>query len=244
MSGAGVNTPLLDTIEPDEPSEAPQPQPKGASLQPVVLTPTNRAAEQYATTSSDAEAGVAGILRQSAHPIALIFLYFFRIAAIVMYILGGYFNNYVLSTVIVVVLLSMDFWNCRNVSGRVLVGLRYWNQVDDDGESCWVFESRDPSRPANPVDSKMFWIALYVFPVLWVGLLIISIVKLNLNSIPTTILALIFNVTNVIGFTYADRDAKEKWASGTAWNMGLGGIGGQLLTGAVKNSVGRVFGSR
>jgi hypothetical protein len=111
---------------------------------------------------------------QSAHPIALMFLYFFRIAAIVMYILGGYFNNYVLSvrtkpqthfrvwvgalaidvnpdpqTVIVVVLLSMDFWNCRvncahsypesgqplirvlfqNVSGRVLVGLRYWNQV-------------------------------------------------------------------------------------------------------------------
>ena len=34
---------------------------------------------------------------QSAHPIALMFLYLFRIAAIVMYILGGYFNNYVLS---------------------------------------------------------------------------------------------------------------------------------------------------
>jgi hypothetical protein len=55
----------------------------------------------------------------------------------------------------------MDFWNCRvravlrfpcqlsphrlikNVSGRTLVGLRFWNQVDDDGESYWVFESRD-----------------------------------------------------------------------------------------------------
>jgi len=173
-----------------------------------------------------------------------VFLYLFRIAAIVMYILGGYIYNYVLSTVIVVVLLSMDFWNCRNVSGRVLVGLRYWNQVDEDGESYWVFESRDPSRPANPIDSKMFWIALYAFPVLWVGLLIIAIVKLNLDSVPTTILALIFNVTNVIGFTYADRDAKEKWTSGMAWNMGFSGIGGQLFTGAVKNSVGRVFGSR
>ncbi len=42
----------------------------------------------------------------------------------------------------------------QNVAGRRLVGLRYWNQVDDDGESYWVFESRDPSRPANPVDSK------------------------------------------------------------------------------------------
>lgn len=56
MSGVGVNTPLLDTIEPDEPSEPSQPQPKGTTLQPVVLTPT-RGAEQYATTSSDAEAG-------------------------------------------------------------------------------------------------------------------------------------------------------------------------------------------
>lgn len=46
-------------------------------------------------------------------------------------------------------------------------------------------------------------IALYAFPVLWVGLLIIAIVKLNLDSVPTTILALIFNVTNVVGFTYA-----------------------------------------
>jgi len=244
MSGAGVNTPLLDTIEPDEPSEVPQPQPKAATHKPVVLTPTNRVPDQYAPTSSDAEAGITGILRQSAHPIALMFLFFFKIAAIVMYILGGYFNNYVLSTVIVVVLLSMDFWNCRNVSGRVLVGLRYWNQVDEDGESYWVFESRDPSRPANPIDSRMFWIALYAFPVLWIGLLIIAVVKLNLDSVPTIVLALIFNVTNVIGFTYADRDAKEKWASGMAWNMGFSGIGGQLFTGAVRNSVGRVFGSR
>lgn len=56
----------------------------------------------------------------------------------------------------------MDFWTCRvrgtgslvpeltiiyltlqNVSGRTLVGLRFWNQVDEDGESYWVFESRD-----------------------------------------------------------------------------------------------------
>jgi hypothetical protein len=32
---------------------------------------------------------------------------------------------------------------CKNVAGRTLVGLRFWNQVDEDGESYWVFESRD-----------------------------------------------------------------------------------------------------
>ena len=60
MSGAGVNTPLLDTIEPDEPSGAPQPQPEGSTLRPVVLTPTSRAAERYASTPADAESGASG----------------------------------------------------------------------------------------------------------------------------------------------------------------------------------------
>jgi hypothetical protein len=45
--------------------------------------------------------------------------------------------------VLVVVLLALDFWTVRNVSGRTLVGLRFWNQVDDDGGSFWVFESRN-----------------------------------------------------------------------------------------------------
>jgi len=150
----------------------------------------------------------------------------------------------VLSTVVVVVLLAMDFWNTRNVAGRTLVGLRYWNQVDEDGESYWVFESRDPSHPANPVDSRMFWIALYSFPFLWLALLIVSILKLSASFIPIVALALVFNITNAIGFTYADRDAKQRWANqlaGSGWSMGIGGIGGQLLAGAVKNSVGRVF---
>lgn len=80
--------------------------------------------------------------------------------------------------------------------------------------------------------------------------------------LPIVVLALVFNITNAIGFTYAyassvyvficlwtsfesDRDAKERWASSVtsgAWNVGFGGFGGQIIGGVVKNSVGRVFG--
>jgi len=223
--------PLLHDIEPDDlestPSKPHRPPP-------------------LATTQIDAESGIAGIFRQSAHPAALFCLYSFRIAAVAVYILCGLFtDNYVLSTVAVVVLLAMDFWNCRNVAGRTLVGLRFWNQVDEDGESYWVFESRDPSRPANPVDSRMFWIAIYTFPAFWLLLLVISIVRFNLAFVPIVILALVFNVTNAVGFTYADRDAKQRWVNsvgGSSWTMGMGGLGGQLLTSAVKNGVGKLFG--
>ncbi|KAF9068031.1 hypothetical protein BDP27DRAFT_1295587 [Rhodocollybia butyracea] len=227
-----VSTPLLDTIEPDEPSVEPQRNTKKSSgaRQPVVLT----------------EGGSSGQLTaRVCTPNGLFFLYFFRTAAITVYVISGFFtDNYVLSTVVVVVLLAADFWNCRNVSGRSLVGLRFWNTVDDDGESYWVFESRDPSRPANPIDSKMFWIALYVFPALWSSLLVVSILKLGLAFIPIVILALVFNMTNVVGFTYADRDAKQRWANNvvsSGWSMGMGGLGGQLLTGAVQKGVGRIF---
>jgi hypothetical protein len=237
--------PLLDTIEPDDDS-APETahKPPTTAAAPVVLTPTNRAAEgSMATNANDAESGIAGIFRQSAHPVALFFLFCFRTLAIVVYIpVSWVLKNYVLSTVLVVILLAMDFWTVRNVAGRVLVGLRYWNQVDEDGESYWVFESRDPSRPPNVIDSKMFWIALYSYPALWIALLIVALLKLDIYSIPIVILALVFKFTNVIGFTYADRDAKKRWADAAAGGWGgLGGVGGQLLAGAVKSQVNRIF---
>ncbi|KAH9835618.1 DUF846-domain-containing protein [Rhodofomes roseus] len=237
---SSVNQPLLQTIEPDE---VEQPLAVNAPTTPRPLAGARAPSQQMATNPGDAESGIAGIFRQSAHPVVLFFLYLFRIAAIAVYLLCGFFTKeFVVSTVLVVVLLAMDFWNCRNVAGRILVGLRYWNQVDEDGESYWVFESRDPSRPANPIDSKMFWIALYAFPLLWLALLIVSFLKFNLSFIPIVLLALIFNVSNAVGFTYADRDSKERWAkASSAWNIGMGGIGGQLLGGVVKNSVGRIF---
>ncbi|CAE6423248.1 unnamed protein product [Rhizoctonia solani] len=255
--------PLLTTIEPDEvaavenaPNARTQPQ-----REQVVLTPTNRV--QGNASASDMEAGISGILRQSSHPSVLFFLYLFRIAAIAVYLLCGFFtDNYVLSTVVVVVLLAMDFWNCRNVAGRRLVGLRFWNQVDEDGESYWVFESRDPSRPANPIDSKLtngIWQTYFHSnapdrPLRLSGTLgpfvhcitpQVQYLVFENRFVPIVGLALVFNITNVIGFTYADRDAKQRWASSVAadgWNMGLGGLGGRILEGAVRNSVGRAFG--
>ncbi|KIJ21584.1 hypothetical protein PAXINDRAFT_5746 [Paxillus involutus ATCC 200175] len=243
-----THEPLLHTIEPDDLSAQNAPYKPNVSSQqrpmtPIVLTPGSSA---MASDPNNAETGIAGMFKQSAHPAALFCLYFFRIAAVAVYILCGLFtDNYVLSTVAVVVLLAMDFWNCRNVAGRTLVGLRFWNQIDEDGESYWVFESRDPARPANPVDSKMFWIALYTFPAFWLLLFVVSIVKFNLAFVPIVILALVFNITNAVGFTYADRDAKQRWANSVAnsgWSMGIGGLGGQILTGAVKSGVGRIFG--
>ena len=60
--------------------------------------------------------------------------------------------NSVLLFVIIVLLLAFDFWTVKNVSGRLLCGLRWWNETGPDGESVWVFESADvfPSHAQTP----------------------------------------------------------------------------------------------
>ena len=48
--------------------------------------------------------------------------------------------------IITMLLLAADFYYLKNIAGRRLVGLRWWNEVDtNSGDSHWVFESQDRS---------------------------------------------------------------------------------------------------
>jgi hypothetical protein len=60
----------------------------------------------------------------------------FRAAAAAAYLLCGVAGGgFVLHFVAVVLLLAVDFWTVKNVSGRILVGLRWWNRVRALGET-------------------------------------------------------------------------------------------------------------
>ncbi|EDR11400.1 uncharacterized protein LACBIDRAFT_323960 [Laccaria bicolor S238N-H82] len=86
--------------------------------------------------------------------------------------------------------------------------------------------------PGLPLAQQVNEDALDVFPLIWLVLLIISLLKLGFAFILIVVLALVFNIsTNVIGFTYADCNSKQKWATsvvGSQWAMGLGGIGSPI----------------
>ncbi len=60
----------------------------------------------------------------------MFFHLFFRTAALASYLFCTWFSsNFVLNFIIIVLLMSFDFWTVKNVSGRLLVGLRWWNKV-------------------------------------------------------------------------------------------------------------------
>lgn len=77
----------------------------------------------------------------------------FRILSIITYLLCGLFNSgFIVNFVVIILLLSLDFWTVKNITGRLLVGLRWWNYVDEDGVSHWVFESRKVCFSADTLE--------------------------------------------------------------------------------------------
>ena len=79
------------------------------------------------------------------HPTATAVTLALKMAPIATYLACELVNSdgFVANFVACVLALAVDFWWCKNVSGRLLVGLRYWNEIDDAGESRWRFEARD-----------------------------------------------------------------------------------------------------
>ena len=107
-----------------------------------------------------------------------------------MYLFGVLFiRNFVLVFIFTLLLLSLDFYYLKNIAGRRLVGLRWWNEVNTStGDSHWVFESRDSQhatastsggQPQNKTDKRFFWLAIYVVPGLWVALAVLAVIRLQ-----------------------------------------------------------------
>ena len=103
-----------------------------------------------------------------------------------MYLFGVLFiRNFVLVFILTLLLLSLDFYYLKNIAGRRLVGLRWWNEVNTStGDSHWVFESHSSQDNSggyieNKTDKRFFWLSMYVAPALWVGLAILAIVRLQ-----------------------------------------------------------------
>ena len=106
--------------------------------------------------------------------------------------------RFITLTVIIILLLACDFWVVKNVTGRLLVGLRWWNKVDED-ETKWIFESAE-DKVVNKFDRSVFWTVLYVTPLLWAALFVIGLLSFKFHWLLIVIMALALNLANVYGY--------------------------------------------
>ncbi|KAF7116687.1 hypothetical protein CNMCM5793_005179 [Aspergillus hiratsukae] len=176
--------------------------------------------------------------RLSAHPITLMFFLGFRTSALLMYLFGVLFiKNFVLVFILTLLLLSADFYYLKNIAGRRLVGLRWWNEVNTaTGDSHWVFESSDPTtRSISATDKRFFWLSLYVTPALWIGLAVLAIVRLSsVIWLSLVAIALVLTITNTVAFSRCDRFSQASTYASRAF-------GGNIVNNLAGGLLGRLF---
>ncbi|EMR67459.1 Golgi apparatus membrane protein tvp23 [Eutypa lata] len=169
--------------------------------------------------------------RLSSHPITLLTFLAFRISSLLVYLFGVIFtDNMVMIFIITILLLATDFYYLKNIAGRRLVGLRWWNEVDpNSGDSHWVFESSEPgTKTINPTDSRFFWLAIYSQPILWVALAILAIIRLKFMWLPLVAIALTLTITNSLAFSRCDKFSQASNLAGSA--LYSGNLAGSLAS--------------
>lgn len=147
----------------------------------------------------------------SSHPVAAFFHVMFKLSALTVYILADVLGfDFVMSFVVLVLLLAFDFWTVKNVTGRLMVGLRWWNHIKDDGSNEWVFESHRGTREVEALDWRIFWGALFGGFAAWVFLLVIAVLKFNFTWMLVVLVALALSSANVVGYLKCKTDAKKQ----------------------------------
>jgi len=173
---------------------------------------------------------------QHAHPTAALFTWLFKAIALILYILSAWFtDNFILIFVLVILMLAADFWTVKNVTGRLLVGLRWWNEVKEDGSSLWKFESRPDGQESNKKDSRLFWGSLYITPAIWVFLTVAALVKFNLKWLPLTLVAVALNGAQLWGYWQCSRDQNKNVQ--TLIQQGITKVGMGLMQAKVSSTL-------
>uniref|UniRef100_A0A7N8X1T0 Golgi apparatus membrane protein TVP23 homolog n=1 Tax=Mastacembelus armatus TaxID=205130 RepID=A0A7N8X1T0_9TELE len=169
------------------------------------------------------------------HPLASFFHLFFRTSAILVYLLCDLLSSrFIVCMVTIILLLSCDFWTVKNISGRLLVGLRWWNQVDEDGKSHWMFESRkvqaeDHQLHFKIAESRIFWLGLIVCPIFWIIFAFSTIFSLKIKWLAVVLMGVVLQWANVYGYVRCKVGGKSNLG-----NMAKNYLGAQLFKQVMK----------
>ena len=149
-------------------------------------------------------------LSHAQHPGIVFFTIFFKGLAMIAFLFLGIFGvPEALIFIIVVILNSLDFWFVKNVSGRILVGLRWWNEVKEDGTEEWKFESSHEIR-AKSIDTTIFWMSLYFAPAFWGVFLILQLIGLRFMWFIACLIGFILTFSNTFGYYKCSGEQKNK----------------------------------
>ncbi len=69
------------------------------------------------------------------------------------------------------------------------------------------------------MDSSVFWISLYLFPLLWILLALTAFIQFKFSWLLIVVVGVSLNGANLVGYFKCDKDAKKRLAQGLGGNV-------------------------
>ena len=162
--------------------------------------------------------------------------------AILVYMFGSWFTSgYVNTFIVCVLLLAVDFWTVKNISGRLMVGLRWWSEVQDDGSTKWKYEAQEEGLQSTTLDVGCFWLGLFAPAVIWFFFGVGSLFRLNFDWLLLILTALSLSTANIVGYVRCKQDARNKISAGISGLVARTGMS-STMSSAMTNAAGAAFG--
>ncbi|XP_038048683.1 Golgi apparatus membrane protein TVP23 homolog B-like [Patiria miniata] len=172
--------------------------------------------------------------RAIRYPAAAFFHLFFRVGALVSYLFCNFYSSsFIVDFVVILFFVSLDFWTVKNVTGRLLVGLRWWNHIDEDGTSHWVYESRKGSKKntETATESRLFWLGLVICPILWVIFVFANLFSFRFAWMVVSLVALVLSVANLFGYVRCKVSSRKQLST-----MATQFLGQQMMSRAMASA--------
>jgi hypothetical protein len=148
-------------------------------------------------------------ISDSSHPGVAMLHILLKIGILFLYLILPLFASVFNQLVIVIILGAVDFWIVKNVAGRLLVGLRWWIDFDENGEEQWKFECKVDEKQNSGASDKAFWWTLIIFSLIWVALVIINLLKLDITQITITVFCLVLLGFNLYSYYRCSKVQRE-----------------------------------
>eukprot|EP00210_Caulerpa_lentillifera_P002510 g2407.t1 len=147
------------------------------------------------------------------HPISITFHFLFKVVAMLYFLLcKSVFDvhDFITNFIVILVFLSCDFWVVKNVTGRYLVGLRWWNDNTSDGES-WRFEHLESDqREIRSSEKITFWSGLVGNLCIWFILTFVTLIKpSNWEYLLICVIAIVMGGSNFYGYFKCSKEARQ-----------------------------------
>jgi hypothetical protein len=90
---------------------------------------------------------LGGWFATAQNPVTCLFHVLFKACSLVSFIfLNSICGDEIITFVCVVMFAAFDFWTVKNITGRLLVQLRWWSEIDEMGIERWIYESDEKQR--------------------------------------------------------------------------------------------------